>query len=193
MFIQPWLEANSDRWVSSCPFNGLLSEELGSKRCCFVSSTTGKHLARCHAAKAEDVVKSVFVLKRNYSQSFSHPLGSFYAPLILICCCIVELLYYTATSAFTHTLNYITHMSPPPPPPPHPPTQTRTASPAPPASALACQTGRRISWTASSRWSWPGRRPCPSGGPALCRPGWRLSWRCPCTSAPALKMSRVER
>lgn len=69
--------------------------------------------------------------------------------------------------------------------------QTRTASPAPPVSA--CQTARRTSWTVSSRWSWPGRRPCPSGGRAPCRPGWRLSWRCPCTSAAVQRTSRAER
>lgn len=69
--------------------------------------------------------------------------------------------------------------------------QTRTASPAPPVSA--CQTARRTSWTVSSRWSWPGRRPCPSGGRAPCRPGWRLSWRCPCTSAAVQRTWRAER
>lgn len=76
-------------------------------------------------------------------------------------------------------------------PSPRPPSQTRTASAAPPVSA--CQTGRRTSWTVSNRWSWPGRRPCLCGGRAPCRLGWRLSWRCPCTSAAAQRTSRAER
>lgn len=73
----------------------------------------------------------------------------------------------------------------------YPPTQTRIASPAPLASA--CQTGQRTSSTVCSRWSWPGQRPCLCGGQAPCRPGWRLSWRCPCTSAPAQKTSKAAR
>lgn len=96
----------------------------------------------------------------------------------------------TPTSAFTHTRIHCTCATQT-----HPPSldrsQTRTASPALPVSA--CQTARRTSWTVSSRWSWPGRRPCPSGGRAPCRPGWRLSWRCPCTSAAAQRTSRAER
>lgn len=97
----------------------------------------------------------------------------------------------TATSAFTHTRIHGTFLTSNHPPSRDHHRQTRTASPAPPASA--CQTARRTSWTVSSRWSWPGQRPCPSGGRAPCRPGWRLSWRCPCTSAAAQRTSRAER
>lgn len=152
-------------------------------------------------------VKSVFLLKKLPS-SYIPPLGWFDVQLCFICCSTLKLTFCVFFFLFCfhcslHPLPPLPSLtrstkSPtcpplpsPPLPSPYPPTQTRTASPAPPASA--CQTGRRTSWTASSRWSGPGRHPCPSGGRALCRPGWRLSWRCPCTSAAAQKMSRAER
>lgn len=51
----------------------------------------------------------------------------------------------------------------------------------------------RSSWTASSRRSWLEAHACHCGGQVQCRPGWRLSWECPCTSEPALKTSKVGR
>lgn len=67
------------------------------------------------------------------------------------------------------------------------PIQTLTAS-----HSRACLT-ERSSWTASSRRSSHETRACRCGGQVQSRPGWRLSWECPCTSEPARKTSKVAR
>ncbi len=81
-----------------------------------------------------------------------------------------------------------------PPPPsyscPSWPIQTQTVSPA--RTIPAYQTVRS-SWSGYSRRSLHAASPCLCGRRSLCRPGWRLSWQCPCTSVPVQRMSRVER
>lgn len=67
------------------------------------------------------------------------------------------------------------------------PIQTLTAS-----HSRACLM-ERSSWTASSRRSSHETHACRCGGQVQSRPGWRLSWECPCTSEPALKTSKVAR
>lgn len=67
------------------------------------------------------------------------------------------------------------------------PIQTLTA-----LHSRACLT-ERSSWTASSRQSSLETHVCRCGGQVQSRPGWRLSWECPCTSEPALKTSKVAR
>lgn len=51
----------------------------------------------------------------------------------------------------------------------------------------------RSSWTASSRLSSLETCACRCGGQVLSRPGWKLLWECPCTSALAPKMSKAAR
>lgn len=67
------------------------------------------------------------------------------------------------------------------------PMQTLTAS-----HSRACLM-ERSSWTASSRLSSLETRACHSGGRGPSRPGWRLSWECPCTSALAQRTSKAGR
>lgn len=51
----------------------------------------------------------------------------------------------------------------------------------------------RSSWTASSTPSSLETHACRCGGQVPSRPGWMLSWECPCTSVHALKTSKVAR
>lgn len=67
------------------------------------------------------------------------------------------------------------------------PIQTLTAS-----HNRACLM-ERSSWTASSRQSSLETHACRCGEQVQSRPGWRLSWECPCTTEPALKTSKVAR